>query len=100
MVVNGTMEVKVDIKPEEALKVIKNYLGLSEIGDYTDIKVLDENSKYNTCGKKAIYKVVDMSWYGSYKDEYNLITCDEDKIAIFEAYLLLESSIKNNKKLL
>lgn len=99
MVVNGTMNVKVDVRPSEAISIIKDYLGLTNIDKYTDVVVLDKNDNMNECGRKAIYKITDMSWYGSYSDRYEVLTSDENKIAILEAFQLLEETISKGEKL-
>lgn len=99
MVVNGTMNVEVDVRPSEAISIIKNYLGLTNRGQYTEVKILDKNSPMNKCGRKAVYEITDNSWYGAYSDDYRVLTSDENKIAILEAFQLLEKVIKNNEKL-
>lgn len=99
MVVNGTMDVKVDVKPSEAILIIKDYLGLTNRGQYTDIKILDKNNTMNECERKTIYEITDNSWYGAHSDDYRVLTSDENKIAILEAFQLLEKVIKNNEKL-
>ena len=93
MVVNGTMKVEVDVSPSSAISIIKNYLGLTDRGQYTSIKILDENNPMNKCKKKAIYEITDNSWYGAYNDDYRVLTTDEAIIAIVEAFLLLEKSV-------
>lgn len=99
MIVNGTMDVKVDIRPSEAISVIKDYLGLTNRGQYTDVKILDKNSPMNKCGRKAVYEITDNSWYGVYNDDYRVLTSDENKIAILEAFQLLEEVVNKGEKL-
>ena len=99
MIVNGTMDVKVDIRPSEAISVIKDYLGLTNRGQYTDVKILDKNNPMNKCGSKAVYEITDNSWYGAYSDDYRVLTSDENKIAILEAFHLLEKVINKGEKL-
>ena len=98
MVIDGTMKVKVNVEPSDAMEVVKEALGLVSKESHSELKVLEANDSNNNCGTKAIYEITDMSWYGSYNDEYKVITTDTDKIAIFESFQLLENAIKNNKK--
>ena len=93
MEVNGTMKVKVDISPSEAIKVIENYLGLDDRGYQTEIVLLPDCHHANKCGKRALYDVTDTSYHGSSHDEYRLVTSDEEKIAIYEAYELLQQTV-------
>ena len=101
MEVNGTMKVKVEISPSEAIKVIENYLGLDDRGYQTEIALLPDYHHANKCGKRALYDVTDTSYHGSSHDEYRLVTSDEEKIAIYEAYELLKQTVneKNEKQL-
>lgn len=94
MKVKGTMDVQVDVRPEEAISIIEDYLGLNEKGQYSKFEILDKD------GERAIYQVTDNSWYGSYNDNYSYITNDKNKIAIFEAFQLLKNVIRHNEKLL
>ena len=99
MKVNGIMNVEVAVAPNEAISIIKEYLGLTNRGKYTDVVVLDKNDGMNDCGRKAIYEITDMSWYGSYSDKYEFITSDGNKVAILEAFQLLENIINTDEKL-
>lgn len=99
MIVNGNIPIKVDVDASEAIKIIEDYFGLLEKEPYTSVIILDKHDSYNMSGKKAIFKKIDMSWYGACDDKYELITSDDNKIKIYEALLLLEKTIKNKEKI-
>ena len=98
MEVNGTMKVKVEISPSEAIKVIENYLGLDNRGYQTEIAILEKDHSHNRCGKRALYDITDTSYHGSSHDEYSLVTCDKEKIAIYEAFKLIEKTVDARHK--
>ena len=96
MLVNGKMDVQVEISALEAIKVIKDSLGITETSIST-FEVLKADHEDNQCGKEAIYRVTDISRHGSWTGEYELITWNPEKVAIFKAFQTLEKAIKENK---
>lgn len=94
MEVNGTIKnIKVEVEPAEAMKVIKEALGLDKESSEKSYCLLLPENEHNDTGKKAIYSVFDYSWYGSYHDDYHLVTTDPHKVELFEAYHLINEAI-------
>lgn len=89
MVVNGNMKVKVEVTPSEAIKVIEDYFGVYSDHVDKEAEIIEKN------GNKYLYMVES----GLYENQYNYITGEPQKIAIFEALQLIKTTIKKGEKL-
>ena len=100
MLVDGLLKVNVEVQPLDALKVIESSLGVTEhFENHSSLVILEPDNKHNRSGKRALYEVIDMSWYGSYHDEYKFVTNNEKDIQCYETLCYIKNLIKENKKL-
>lgn len=89
MIVNGNMKVKVEVTPSEALKVIEDYFGVYSDHIDKEAQIIEKN------GHRYLYMVES----GLYENQYDYITGEPHKIAIFEALQLIKDTIKKDEKL-
>lgn len=87
MMVNGTLNVTVDISTKEALKVVLSALGYRKNSRDSGLCVLQKNDKNNTTGKTGLFQWEDISCHGSPCIKYSLVSHDTD---VIEKFLLGE----------
>lgn len=83
MLVNGTLNVTVDIPTKEALKVVLAALGYRENTHDSGFCVLQKDDGNNTTGETGLFQWEDISYHGSPCITYHLVSHDPDVIQKF-----------------
>ena len=98
MVVDGRADIKVDVKFNDCLKCVLKKLGYKE--DEKDImyRILEPDEIHNTTGKRAIYRLENISYHGSPSYEYKLVSHDELDVEKYELALKLIKVAKADKE--
>lgn len=98
MIVKGMVSVDVDISLKEALKVVVNGFGFSDIyGNLDeDLVVLEKTDEMNKTGKKGLFRIEEKSYHGSANYECVLVSDNLEKI---ENFLHIKALLENSKKL-
>ena len=75
--------------------ICKELIGVNLGYDETFYEVLEANHKENKTGKEALYRYYDQSYHGAPWYKYELVSDDDEVIAVYKAIMTL---IKYDKK--